>query len=318
MPCTQPKQCWLIGKTENGKDKYVFKQPDASHRFKSQKVACGKCISCKMSRASEWATRAYHESQCHLHNCFITLTYAPEKLPENESLQPLDLKNFIRRLRDHIKPMKIKYLACGEYGRNPKTGDIQRPHYHLCIFGYDFPDKYYFFSNKLGQPVYRSNTLETLWEEGISSIAQMTYETAAYTARYTIKKQTEQEKYEHVNVDPETGEILDDHKYERVMKRLGKTPEFIRMSNGIGKNWYKEFKQDTKKDYLKVNYKKHKIPRYYDKLHEKDDPASLIAIKEQRRKQAEKSKDNTKDRLKSKDIIIKQSLTKLPRGLDNG
>ena len=38
------------------------------------------------------------------------------------------------------------------------------------------------------------------------------------------------------------------------------------MSKGIGKEWYEQFKRDTYKDYLLVDSKKHKIPRYYDKL----------------------------------------------------
>lgn len=319
MPCTEPKRCWRVGVTENGKPNYVFKKPDYHWQYESQMVPCGKCISCKLQKSAEWATRAYHESMFHTDNCFVTLTYAQEHLPLNNSLSTEDLRIFIKKVRDYVRPHKFKYLACGEYGSKPKTGDIERPHYHICFFGIDFLDKYYFFSNKLGQPVYRSYKLEKLWPYGISSIAEFTYETAAYTSRYTLKKQTQEEKYEHVNVDTTTGEIIEQAKYERIMLRQGKQPEFIRMSKGIGLQWFTKFKSDTNKDYICSNGKKHKIPRYYDKKREESDPQFIEKIKEARKQKAkELRKDNTKVRRKSKDIIIKQSATKLPRGYDNG
>jgi hypothetical protein len=316
MACTNPKRCWQQGQTEAGKPKYVFKKPVQHWNYKEQMVPCGKCISCKLQKSAEWATRATHEAQMHIFNCFITLTYAPENLPENESLEPLHLKNFIKKLRRRFK--NFKYLACGEYGHNPRDNRIERPHYHLCLFGIDFQDKKYFFTNNIGQPVYRSELLEKLWDKGHSTVCEFTYETAAYTARYTLKKQTENEKYEHVNVDLKTGEVLEPEKYERIMQRLGKQPELIRMSKGLGKSWYEKYSSDTEKDYIIVRGKKHKTPRYYDKLLEEKDPEKLKKVKERREEIAKENPENRKVRRKAKAIIARQSLDKLPRGLDNG
>ena len=168
---------------EKHKDKLAFKEPENAWNYETLKVPCGKCISCQMSRAGEWATRATQESKYHLHNCFVTLTYAPEHLPENESLNKEDLRLFFKRVRTKFKGVKFKYLASGEYGHNPKDNKIERPHYHICFFGIDFADKYVFYLNKIGQRVFRSKTLEDLWPFGHSTIGEFTYETAAYTAR---------------------------------------------------------------------------------------------------------------------------------------
>lgn len=184
MPCTNPKKCWHYGSTENGKPKYVFKKPPG--KVEEQKVPCGRCVSCQMDRSKEWVTRAVHEAQMHKSNCFITLTYSDENLPENGSLDKNDLRQFIKRLRRKFRPLAFKYLAAGEYGSAENTF---RPHYHLCIFGIDFPDKKYLFTNKQGDAVYTSKMLLDTWQnKGHVSVGELNYKTAAYTARYTLKK----------------------------------------------------------------------------------------------------------------------------------
>jgi hypothetical protein len=56
-------------------------------------------------------------------------------LPADGSLDVSHFQKFMKRLRDRIKPLKIRFFHCGEYG------DLtRRPHYHALIFGYDFPD----------------------------------------------------------------------------------------------------------------------------------------------------------------------------------
>lgn len=62
----------------------------------------------------------------------------------------------------------------------------------------------------------------------------------------------------------------------------GKIMEFITMSNNIGECWYKKFGRDTHKDYLTVNYMKHKVPKYYDRLLDKIDPGRMEEIKQSR------------------------------------
>jgi len=93
-------------------------------------VPCGQCGECRLSRARMWATRCVHEAACWKQSCFVTLTY--KDLPPNNSLEPEDTRNFIRRLRQTIGK-NFKYFLAGEYG---EKGD--RPHYHALIFGTDF------------------------------------------------------------------------------------------------------------------------------------------------------------------------------------
>jgi hypothetical protein len=72
------------------------------------------------------------------------LTYDDEHLPPNNSLLKKDLQKFFYKLRQKIKPIKIRYFAVGEYGSN-KT---KRPHYHIILFGYVPKDLEYFYSQK--------------------------------------------------------------------------------------------------------------------------------------------------------------------------
>ena len=118
-------------------------------------------------------------------NCFLTLTYSEENLPEGGNLEKEELQKFIKRLRKKIEPIKIRYFGAGEYGDQKK-----RPHYHLCIFNYDFPDKeVYSLSGKNREfPVYISPTLQELWPFGYHTIGEVSMASAGYIARYVVKK----------------------------------------------------------------------------------------------------------------------------------
>lgn len=145
-----------------------------------QFVPCRKCSQCRMSRAREWAVRCHFERQKHLLSSFITLTYAPEFNPIH--LVKKDVQDFIKRLRKFISPIKIKYFLCGEYG------DRQlRPHYHIIVFGYDFPDKMQLGTSKRGYPYYRSEILSSLWKFGLHTVQDVSFNTCVYSALYANK-----------------------------------------------------------------------------------------------------------------------------------
>lgn len=320
MACTDPKKAWKHGTTDSGKQKLIFKRPTGYNQSQLdemlQMVPCGKCINCKLSYSREWATRITHEAQTSLVSCFLTLTYNDENLPEYGSLNPEHFRLFIKALRKKInridKHAKIKYFGCGEYGKKRKEDGVVkgfRPHLHIIILGFDFVDKYYFSKTDTGNINYRSPTLEKLWRYGYSTIGEVTYQSAAYVARYTLKKQSYKDtgKTEYEHVDTSTGEISSIE------------PEFIRMSQGIGKKWWSQYKIDTDKDYLNVNYQKNKIPRYYDKLLENENPEKLEEIKKQREERAiELQEKTTESQLYSKNEIKKKQNTMLIRGFENG
>ena len=157
-----------------------------------------------------------------------------------------DFQLFMKKLRKKMGKKKIRFYHCGEYG--PKLG---RAHYHACLFGIDFEDKKFWKYSKPNQAIsitskfklYRSPTLEKLWPHGWSSIGALTFETAAYTARYILKKQLGKTALEHYNaIDKNTGEIKEE-----------KLPEYTTMSRrpGIGNSWYEKYKTDIyPKDYV--------------------------------------------------------------------
>ena len=232
-------------------------------------------------------------------------------------LQPPTVKKksvqlFIKRLRKRIE-QPIKYFACGEYGDSR-----QRPHYHICLIGFDFPDKIYWKKSPAGSLIYRSELLEKLWSHpkskksyGFAHIGELNFQSAGYTARYTLKKTKDKKQYVHIeDYDPITGEIH---------KTVGLEPEFIIMSKGIGKDWWNKYKIDTDKDYLSIDYdKKVKVPRYYDKLREKADPESMVEIKQEREANAKEwQADDTPKRRMARNKIKLNNVKMLKRSIEN-
>jgi len=198
-------------------------------------LPCGQCVGCRLERSRQWAIRCVHEAQMHDANSFITLTYDQEHLPPDGSLNLREFQLFMKKLRKFLG-FPIRFFHCGEYG--DKQG---RPHYHALIFGYDFPDKTV-WDRRDEIILYRSKTLEKLWPIGFSTIGEVTFESAAYCARYIMKKITGQSAWEHYTTwDPDTGEVL-----------ATRTPEYTTMSRGgkdgqggIGRSWLDKYEHDV-------------------------------------------------------------------------
>lgn len=232
----------------------------------------------------------------HDENCFITLTYNPEHLPERGQLTHKHFQDFMKRLRERIKPKKIKYFMGGEYG--PENG---RPHYHAIIFNHDWEDKKHYAFNHEGDAIYTSKTLESLWPYGYSSSAAATFESAAYVARYCLQKQTWSEHNDYEN-------------YERIKNHytrydfLGEyelNPEYGEMSNGIGLDWLEKYIDDVYPwDEVIINGKETTPPKYYDEKLRILKPDIYEIIKEKRVSEALKRwQDNTDERLKAKEQV---------------
>jgi len=235
-----------------------------------------------------------HELRSHEQSCFVTLTYDEKHLPESGSLNYAHFQLFIRYLR-RIHP--VRFFMCGEYGS--LRG---RPHYHALLFGYDFPDKRP-WKGRPGAELYRSPTLERLWTYGHSSIGELTYESAAYVARYCLKKTTGAFA-KFVYTDPETGEMF--------------TPEFARMSlkPGIGRVWFDEYADTDIFPHDNIIYKgsKNPVPRFYDKLWEKRSPDDFESVKFQRLLDAmTRTHESTPERLAVREEVFTANLKKLTR-----
>lgn len=258
-------------------------------------LPCGQCIGCRLERSRQWAIRCTHEAQLHELNCFVTFTY--EIAPP--SLRHRDWQLFMKKLRRHFKGVDIRYYMCGEYGET-----LGRPHFHACLFGIDFLDKTPWRKNAAGDQLYRSATLERLWRHGNSEIGAVTFQSAAYVARYVMAKQTGDAAASHYTLVTPDGEIIT------------KKPEYNRMSlrPAIGKRWLERYKTDVyPSDQVIARGYPSQPPRYYDKQLTE---AELHAIKKTRAKKLLPfRKDNTPRRRAVKEQVKQAQLQHLKRNL---
>jgi len=230
-------------------------------------VPCGRCVGCRLERARNWTIRIMHEAQMHEKNSFITLTYDDEALTfggAQATLFKKDLQDFWKRLRKETNA-KLRYFACGEYGEQRS-----RPHYHACVFGFDFPDKA-LLSRQGDNDLYSSPLLDSVWSDGHCSVGALTPGSAAYVARYILDKNLGKERvyYEEKGIEP----------------------EFVVMSRkpGIGKNWFDKYAGDVfpADRVVLEGGKMSKPPRYYDNLRAENFPDEIEALKIIRMQKAE-------------------------------
>ncbi len=246
-------------------------------------VACGQCLGCRVDHRAMWAIRIVQESHMHIDNhgnSWLTLTYRDasaanaeqfkrrQYIPQDFSLRPSDVSKFIRSLRKSIDH-KIRYFYCGEYG------ELGRPHYHMCLFNHRFDDLEMFKDDE-GIYTYTSASLEKHWPHGFSTVSDLNYQTAAYTAGYIMEKINGNRAADHYLRCDENGEAY------------WLMPEFIRMSTGrkypcgIGAGFYEKFASDffpadtsPVPGYGTVR----QVPRYYQNILEMQNPGMLEDVK---------------------------------------
>lgn len=265
-------------------------------------LPCGQCIGCRIERTRQWATRCMHEASLHDDKCFITLTYDDEHLPWDHSLNKQHFQAFMKRLRWKYQDKTIRFFHCGEYG-----DQLQRPHYHALLFNHTFLDLT-LWSEREGINTYVSEELQKLWPYGFSTVGEVTWESAAYCARYATKKITGAKAKEHYWL-----QLTEDLKVEV-------QPEYATMSlkPGIGRDWYEAYKGDCyPSDFITHKGKKLRVPRYYDKLLDETAPDHLKAIKKKRRQKARlRDADTTPERLRAREYCAEQKLNRLNRPLE--
>lgn len=214
--------------------------------------------------------RCVHESKMHEQNSFLTLTFADEHLPKNCSLAKSDLQKFFRYLRKD-QELKFSYFAAGEYG-----DETNRAHYHALIFGHDWADKVLYEHRKDGD-YYMSPSLNKWWGKGNVMIGAVTFKSAAYVARYVLKKLHGDQLARYQYLDAETGELIT---MQQPFGLMSKAP-------AIGRRWLETYYEDVyNKDGIVMNGQLMKPPKYYDEWLKKRDPARLEKIKAKRQEEA--------------------------------
>lgn len=194
---------------------------------------CGRCSACLATKRQEWMTRILLESMTHDMSLFLTLTYNDDFLPENCSVDKVEIRNFFKRLRYRTFPRKIRYFAVGEYGDTN-----HRPHYHAIVFG---------------MAPFEKEIIKKSWSWqgyplGYVYLGEVNKATARYTASYVIKNLRKLDDY---NQGKHPYMWRGGVNYKIPTKR---TPEFMtssRHDGGIGAEAARIIGKQLKKD--KVN-----------------------------------------------------------------
>jgi len=342
MTCYHPLKRWVIGTKINEKGQEIEKAiitsyntmniESESFNFKYYKehgkeyidenfeiIPCGKCIGCRLEYSKQWAMRCMMEANQWQNNYFLTLTYDEENVPHAKgvkdfetgeigevlTLKKEDLQKFMKRLRIEYQRKlnwkNIRFYGVGEYGTT-----TERPHYHIIAFNLPINDLKFWYIDKKGSKIFRSEFLEKIWGKGIVAIADCTWETCAYVARYMMKKIKGKEAVE-------------------LFEDTGRIQEFSLMSRdpGIAKNWYLKNKDTiykTDEIFLpnKKGMQKIKPPRYFDNMYDIEEPELMEAIKQKRKDNAE-TKEKTRiqiekiDKLSSLERLEKLKIQQIER-----
>lgn len=287
MACFYPLTGWKGEILASGKRKIVFSPAEAEPSlvpFPFQ-LPCGQCVGCRLERSRQWAIRCVLESKLYADNCVVTLTYRDDELPVGGSLNLRDIQGYMKRLRqrlvrsgrDLIKN-PVRFFQCGEYGE-----DNLRPHHHAVLFNYDYEDKK-LWKTSGGVRLFRSDQLDKDWGKGFALIGDVTMESAAYVARYVMKKVNGVQAVTHYR---------------------GLKPEYVTMSRrpGIGSGWLSKFSGEVAvSDMVESGGMKMRPPRFFDSFLEKFTPFLFQDIKSARLEKAvAAAADNTYERLMAKE-----------------
>lgn len=219
------------------------------------RVPCGKCTECQENYSREWAFRCVQEASFYSESCFVTLTYADNPV----MLIKKDFQDFLKRLRERIFPIKIRYFLSGEYGSH-----TLRPHGHIMIFGWKPHDLIEYGKDKRGNMLYLSPFIADVWKghkdpvtglypnprAGFCSVGDITISSAKYCAKYMQKFQELPENF----VKP-----------------------FTLMSRKPGLGFNAICVTDLNTDSIIINGERIQVPRYYlKKLEEEGIDLSIL------------------------------------------
>lgn len=290
MACYQPLKAFVLGVKENGKKDIKIQGNNVDHlelmnngmykpAYNSVRspqaykvvrefieVPCGKCIGCRLAKSKDWANRCMMELNYHDSSYFVTLTYDDDHVNHSEfvnddgvitdilTCKKRDFQLFMKRLRKAFPDQDIRYFACTEYGET-----TARPHCHAILFGLKLDDLRPIKITEMGDCLYTSDTLFSIWKNGLVSIGEVTWESCAYVARYVTKKQygKNAEMYQRYNIEPESC--------------------MMSLKPAIGKRYYEDnphklFDNDTIYISTPKGGRPVKAPRYFKKKYEEEYP----------------------------------------------
>lgn len=247
--------------------------------------------------------RAFHEALLHTRywrdpetqitteipdSTVITLTFNDEHLPPNLALDHKIFQRFMKRLRKSKgAENSIRYLMCGEYG-----GKYKRPHFHAVIFGHTFADQYD-SQDAGGQRQVMSEELNKLWSEritkespitniGRATVDSFSFAGAAYVAGYVAKKSSTTEILGPIVTTLGTGGTI---KYTALSPEYQKLSTGNKPNQGLGGPWITKphnLDRTYSDDFLMIGEWTFPIPKYYDLILSRVDPARWEAVQANR------------------------------------
>ena len=128
-----------------------------------------------------------------------------------------------------------------------------------------------------------SASLQKLWYKCYSTISDVNYKSAAYVARYVLKKVNGDAAEKHYErFDSDSGELIQlPAEYATQSRRPG-----------IGRIFVERFLDEIyPDDFVVVNGQKLRPPKYYDGLYELENPDDYIILKNKRKALAKKAFD---------------------------
>lgn len=191
---------------------------------------CGQCMPCRINSQRQWVSRLILESRT-APAIFVTLTYDWDHVPGDAggaglNLVPGHMQSFLKRLRERIRPRRIRFFGVGEYGSDPKQirrekwppwlheAHQPRPHYHLVLFGLSL-DECQVVTPPRGRAHIVHPEVHAAWGMGHTECDAFNARTARYISGYVLKKLTQRNQYS-----------------EKLL--FGRQPEFIRTSRKPG------------------------------------------------------------------------------------
>lgn len=189
----------------------------------TQTVPCGKCNFCLQNRRADWSFRLGQELKRSTSAFFLTLTYDDANLPLQDGLPTLNKKHCQLFMKRLRKKSSHKLTY---YTVGEYGTNTQRPHYHSILFN-------------LEPNIVRD--LSSIWKHGHVMAGTVTPASIHYVTKYVINRMTDypgrEPPFSLISKKPAIGSNY-------------LTPQMVK--------WHK----DALRDYVQVNGKKGRIPRY--------------------------------------------------------
>lgn len=302
MPCARPMVRFRVV----GSDKFVAHPRLGDAVVERQEWRCGRCFSCVRSHGDDWSTRLEKEQMLWPRNCVVTLTYDQEHLPLGGNLVKHDLSGFVMRLRNYARrecdqAEGVRFYGIGEFGSRTR-----RPHYHVILFNFDFPDLVH-WSGKGARELCTSEALTRIWGKGVNcKVGRVGADSISYVSRYLDDKRKggAAAEFRSDAAALAAGEELP--RFQLEFSLMSRNP-------GIGAGWLERFESDVYPgDHVVLRSgREARPPRFFDKRYERElrevgRLEEFEALKACRRADAlERSADNTPARLAVKDEVLR-------------